>query len=100
MTLSHDLQEYEEQIARLLDRTRELRQKAEELEKQNFLLQEQLLNNPAHKGGLQELATLYDEGYHICHAYFAQPRQEECLFCLSFLHREGIPQKNEEPTAP
>jgi regulator of replication initiation timing len=100
MTLSHDLQQCEEQIAQLLARTQELRQKAEELEKQNFLLQEQLLNNPGQKEGLQELAKLYDEGYHICHAYFAQPRHEECLFCLSFLHREGIPQKSEGLTAP
>ncbi|MGI5892625.1 MAG: initiation control protein YabA [Bacillota bacterium] len=96
MSLSHDLQEWEEKIAALLAETQTLRERAEEIEKQNFLLQEQLAAGGGKKSGLKELAQLYDEGYHICHAYFAQSRSEECLFCLSFLHREGIPQKHEE----
>jgi regulator of replication initiation timing len=31
------------------------------------------------------LRRLYDERFHVCHLYFGQPRQGECLFCLAVL---------------
>jgi len=38
--------------------------------------------------GQQNLANLYNQGFHVCNIYFGQMRDSECLFCAAFLHRE------------
>ncbi|MCL1975990.1 MAG: DNA replication initiation control protein YabA [Firmicutes bacterium] len=87
MGLYEDLLTWEEKLADLLDEGRQLSARVALLEQQNRLLQESHVQTSYSSGGSLALHGLYDEGYHICHAHFAQTREEDCLFCLSLLHQ-------------
>ena len=90
MSLSRDVRDWIERLTALLEDGRQLGRRIDELESQNAILQERLLKAGIKGEGLEALKSLYNEGFHICHAHFAEARDEECLFCLSFLHREGV----------
>ncbi len=89
MSLTEELQEIEEQLQNTLVQIEKLKLVAESLEDQNKILREKLSTERIRGEGFESLSQLYDEGYHICHDYFAQRREEPCLFCLSFLYEEG-----------
>ena len=87
MGLYEDMLTWEEKLTALLHEGRELSARVAQLEHQNRLLQKSHVQASYSNGGALALHGLYDEGYHVCHAHFAQMREEDCLFCLSLLHK-------------
>jgi regulator of replication initiation timing len=87
MGLYEDLLIWQEKLSALLEEGGELNARVAQLERQNRLLQESHAQASYSNGGVTALHGLYDEGFHVCHARFAQTREEDCLFCLSLLHQ-------------
>ena len=86
--LSKDFIEWQTSVMELERRGEEFARRIADLEKENALLQQRLLENEQ-GSGFDDLSGLYDDGFHICPDQFGKPREEDCLFCLNFLHHKG-----------
>ncbi|WP_371859608.1 initiation-control protein YabA [Tenuibacillus multivorans] len=90
VTLKKDLVQLVEENHQLAHENHHLRQRLEELSpesaKQGLTEQNQEGDHKSSVGeGYDNLARIYEEGFHICHVYFGTPREEEdCIFCLKF----------------
>ena len=89
MSLYNEVLEWQQKLEELMDWGQELADRVQDLERQNTSLKKRLLDEGYQSGGFDALTALYEEGFHICNHHFAQSREEDCLFCLTFLLRKG-----------
>lgn len=73
--LSSELAAMQTQVAKLEEENERLRQRITPVIKKN--------QDTA--GGQKALQQLYEEGYHVCPAYFGREHDGGCLFCMEVL---------------
>ena len=89
MNLSEQLTAMQHTLEQLSSDLREMQLQVAKLEEENERLRQRITpvinENKDTAGGQKALQQLYDEGYHVCSAYFGREHAGGCLFCMEVL---------------
>lgn len=89
MNLSEQLSSMQQTLSQLTTELQELQTYVANLEAENEWLRQQaapaIAQNQNNTDGLNTLQKLYDEGIHVCPAYFGKTHDGGCLLCMEVL---------------
>lgn len=78
------------QVQELVEENARLRLENQKLQEMIAQLQPQPEATGRHKASKEHLEVIYNEGFHICNAFYGQSREsgDDCIFCMELLDRE------------
>lgn len=89
MNLSEQLSNMQQTLSQLTTEFQQLQTYIANLEAENEWLRQQaapvITQSQNNTDGLNTLQKLYDEGIHVCPAYFGKPHDGGCLLCMEVL---------------
>lgn len=88
--LAEAINELEEKLKAMADELETIRHYVERMEQDNARMEAIIRSKNQRASGTANLVALFDAGFHVCSAHFGQPRDGECLFCVSLLEKDDL----------
>ncbi len=84
------LLELEEKVKSMADELATIRKYVVRLEEDNRSLQAIVHKKNTAISGKANLQALFDAGFHVCPSHYGEQREEDCLFCVSFMEKQQL----------